>query len=138
MAIIEYPKYNREDKLCSKLSDKQVEEIKSMYNTGKYTQRSLGKIFSVAHSTIGNILNPEIKRLLNKKYREDCRYPINQEKIILTSKKTQKRKRILMKKEMNIFHYKYLKESGYYNRPDVIERRRINSLKYYYEKIKNN
>lgn len=34
-----------------------AEEIRSLYNTGKYTQKELGKIFGVANQTINYVVN---------------------------------------------------------------------------------
>ncbi len=40
----------------SKLTKLQVEEIRKLYQTKKYSQRQLGKIFNVDHSVIGDIV----------------------------------------------------------------------------------
>ena len=40
----------------AKLSEKDVSEIRQLYQSG-YTQQKLGKLYNVAHSTIGRILS---------------------------------------------------------------------------------
>lgn len=40
----------------SKLSVRDVEEIRKLYKTGSYTQRKLGKIYKMSHTAIGDIL----------------------------------------------------------------------------------
>lgn len=44
----------------SKLKQKEVDEIREMYKTGKYSQRKLALLFGVSHCTIGRILRDEI------------------------------------------------------------------------------
>jgi hypothetical protein len=46
----------------SKLSNKQVAEIRALYATGKYSHRSLGETYGVSHSNIGHILRIETRR----------------------------------------------------------------------------
>jgi DNA-binding XRE family transcriptional regulator len=40
----------------SKLKQKEIEQIREMYKSGKYSQRELGRLFGVAHCTIGQIV----------------------------------------------------------------------------------
>jgi len=46
----------------SKLTDAQVDEIRVLHPTGEYTYRSLGELFHVSHTEIGQILKKEIRR----------------------------------------------------------------------------
>ena len=46
----------------SKLSAKQVVKIRSLYKTGKYSQRKLGYLFSVSHRCIGELINKKTWR----------------------------------------------------------------------------
>ena len=39
----------------AKLSDEQVAEIRTMYDTGNYTQKELGEMFNVGQTTISEI-----------------------------------------------------------------------------------
>ena len=48
--------YSGEDNSQSKLTAKEVRQIRSMYETGKYTKKALGEIFSVSDVTIHNIV----------------------------------------------------------------------------------
>lgn len=41
----------------SKLTEKQVKEIKKKHATGKYSQRALGREYGVSHTTIQDVLN---------------------------------------------------------------------------------
>lgn len=53
---------------CSwhKLTDKDVRDIRDMYETGEYTQVELGKRFDVAHQTISKIVNYKIRNSIGE------------------------------------------------------------------------
>ena len=53
-----------------KLTDKQKEEIKELYSTGKYSLRILGEMYKVSKTTILYIVNEESNNKL-KKYRKE-------------------------------------------------------------------
>jgi group I intron endonuclease len=44
----------------AKMTEATVREIKSLYKTGKYTHRSLGKLFGLTHGTIGKIISGKL------------------------------------------------------------------------------
>lgn len=46
-----------ENNSFSKLSVTKVKKIRKLYNTRNYSQRKLGKMFDVSHTTIGYIIN---------------------------------------------------------------------------------
>lgn len=48
-----------------KLTKLQVDEIRSLYKTGNYTHRSLGEIFGVSHSVVGNVIRNQTWRDCN-------------------------------------------------------------------------
>lgn len=51
-----------EHRYCSILTEEQVLEMRSMFKTGAYTKRQLGKLFGVAEKTAGNVLNRQTWR----------------------------------------------------------------------------
>lgn len=48
--------------LGRKVNDQQVKEIREKYKTGKYSQRDLGKEYSVVHATICQIVNHKTRK----------------------------------------------------------------------------
>lgn len=40
-----------------KLSEEERQQVKELYDTGKYSQREIGKMFGVSHSVIGSVVN---------------------------------------------------------------------------------
>jgi group I intron endonuclease len=49
----------------AKMTEFTVREIKSLYKTGKYTHRSLGKLFGLTHGTIGKIISGKLWSHIN-------------------------------------------------------------------------
>lgn len=47
-----------------KLSPKNILEIRNLYSTGNYSQRKLGDMFNVDHSTIGDVISKKTGRYI--------------------------------------------------------------------------
>lgn len=50
-------RYTGEDNSFAKLTRREVDEIRSKYKTGQYTQRQLGLEYNIAQTTTGQIIN---------------------------------------------------------------------------------
>ncbi len=53
-----------------KLTTKQQEEIRSLYETGMYSHRTLAKKFGCSKTRIGQIVNPEIEAKVKARIKE--------------------------------------------------------------------
>ncbi len=52
-----HPNHKGELNQTSKLTCKDIKEIRNLYSTGKYTQKELGNMFGVVRQNIGKIIN---------------------------------------------------------------------------------
>lgn len=63
-------KIKEEDKRNRKLTDKQREEIRELYATGKYSQRELAKKYNVTKNVIVYAIYPEKYKKARERYKE--------------------------------------------------------------------
>lgn len=63
----------------SKLSNEQKIEVIKLYNSGKYSQRELGRMFNISHTSITMLVNPDFKQKL-KEYHKN-HWELNKEKL---------------------------------------------------------
>ena len=56
----------------AKLSPGQIEEIKTLFSSGKITKVKLGKMYSVSGSTIANVINHGYKYINYSKGETKC------------------------------------------------------------------
>jgi len=128
-----YPKYKREQKLCAKLSDKQVEEIRRLYGVFPYAYK-IAELYSVNYKTINRLCVPkwaeeqkERSRLLWQQRKNDPEY---RKKMLEAVRKSEKRKMKLMP-EARKYKNQRDKFAPYKNSKKYFEMRRKNWKKNY-------
>ena len=103
-----YPRFKREEKLCSKLSDEDIKKAKSLRKQG-CSYKEIGRVFNVAGTTIWFAILPEDEqKRRRKKYWANRKGHADLTMSNLASKNARDRKRVEKEKEFK----QYLKEKS--------------------------
>lgn len=95
-------KLNEKQDRRIKLTSKQREDIKRLYDTGMYSQRKLAKRFGVSKSTIAVITNPKRADAVRQRIKEHWRdyQPSNEERARIMREHRRYKQELYLKGEL--------------------------------------